>query len=308
MRRVLDLSIIIVSFNTKELVLAIIAAIKKHTKDITFEIIVVDNASTDGSIEEIKNQSGKIKNLVGIFNKENLGFAAGNNMGIRRASGRYVLVLNSDTIISNNLLKEMVLWMDKNPEVGIATCSLRNKDGSIQGTGGYFPTLPRVFSWMTVQDLPFVDRFIKPFHPARSKSFRKETVFYKKPRELDWVTGAFMLIRRNVFEKTGFFDEDYFMYVEDVDFCYRAKKQGWKIWHLPQWSIIHYGGASGNTRLSVLLEFEGLKKFYEKHYPNWQYPILRILLKIGSFGRMILFGILEGPESAKIYARAFREI
>lgn len=302
MRRAFDLSIIIVSFNTKELVLSAINSIKKHTKGITFEIIVVDNASIDGSSEAIS----KLEGVKLINNKNNIGFAGANNQGIKKTKGRCILLLNSDTIISNNLLGEMVLWMDEKPEVGIATCSLRNKDASVQGTGGYFPTLPRVFSWMTIQDLPFVDKIIKPFHPARSKSFSKETEFYKKPKEMDWITGAFMLIRKDVFNKTGFFDEGYFMYVEDVDFCYRVKKQNWKIWYLPQWSIIHYGGASGSTRLSVLSEFEGLKRFYKNHYPKWQYPVLRILLKIGSLGRIILFGILEGPDSAKIYAKAFR--
>lgn len=304
MGMVFDLSIIIVSFNTKELVLSAVGSIKKNTKGITLEIIVVDNASTDGSPEAISNLDG----VKLINNKNNIGFAGANNQGIRIAKGRYVLLLNSDTIISDNLLKEMVLWMDRKPKAGIATCSLKNKNGSIQGTGGFFPTLPRVFSWMTIQDLPFVDRLIKPFHPARPKSFAGETEFYKRQRELDWITGAFMLIRKDVFEKAGLFDEDYFMYAEDVDFCYRVKKQDWKIWYLPQWSIIHYGGASGSTRLSVLSEFEGLKKFYKKYYPKWQYPVLRILLKIGSLGRIMLFGILEGPDSAKIYASAFREI
>lgn len=304
MGMVFDLSIIIVSFNTKELVLSAINSIKKNTKDINLEIIVVDNASTDGSPEAISNLGG----VKLIRNKNNIGFAGANNQGIRIAKGRYVLLLNSDTIISENLLKEMVLWMDRKSKAGAATCSLKNKDGSIQGTGGFFPTLPRVFSWMTIQDLPFIDRLIKPFHPAKSKSFAGETEFYKKQRELDWITGAFMLIRKDVFEKAGLFDEDYFMYVEDVDFCYRVKGQNWEIWYLPQWSIIHYGGASGSTRLSVLSEFEGLKKFYKKYYPKWQYPVLRTLLKIGSLGRIMLFGILEGPDSAKIYARAFREI
>lgn len=299
-----DLSIIIISFNTSNLLLSCINSIIRQTKDVSYEIIVVDNASTDGSPEIISNLQG----VKLINNKNNIGFAGANNQGIRKTKGRYILLLNSDTIISDNLLKEMVLWMDEKPEAGITTCSLRNKDGSIQGNGGFFPTLMRVFSWMTIQDLPFVDRVIKPFHPAKSKSFSKETEFYKKPRELDWITGAFMLVRKDVFEKAGHFDEDYFMYVEDVDFCYRVKRQNWKIWYFPQWSIIHYGGASGNTRLSVLSEFEGLKRFYKKHYPKWQYPILRILLKIGSLGRMILFGMLEGPGSAKIYAKAFRTV
>lgn len=303
----LDLSVVIVSFNTKKLTINCLRSIFRYTKNINCEVIVVDNASTDGSREDLKKQKLQNKNLMVVFNERNLGFAAANNIGIKRSKGRYILLLNSDTLIRDNILREIVEWMDKNPKVGIATCALKNLDGSLQGTGGYFPSLIRVFSWMTIQDLPFVDHIIKPFHPMRSKSFSKGSAFYTKERELDWVTGAFFLFRREIVKDIGLLDEKYFMYVEEVDFCFRAKKKGWRVWYLPQWSIIHYGGASGTRELSVLAEFQGLKRFYKKHYPSWQYPFLRFFLKLGSLGRAILFGILEGKKSANIYVKAFRQ-
>ncbi|HEX6977282.1 MAG TPA: glycosyltransferase family 2 protein [Patescibacteria group bacterium] len=296
----MDLSIVITSFNTENLLKECIESIVKHTKGIKYEVIVVDNASSDGSVAAAKRLKVKV-----IESKENLGFTKGNNLGIEAAKGKYILLLNSDTLISDNTLGEIISYMNANPRVGVATCALKNKDGSLQGTGGYFPTLIRVFSWMTIGDIPFVDLIIKPFHPMHEKSLFKGDGFYKKEKDLDWVTGAFLLGRREVFEQNKGLDEDYFMYGEDVDFCFKAKKRGWKVKYLPQFSITHYGGASSTREFPLLSEYKGIKIFYKKHYPSWQYPILRILLKIGSLGRMVVLGLLEGGESAKIYAKAF---
>ena len=299
----MDLSIIIVSFNTKNLLLTCIKSIFEYTKGINFEIIVVDNGSKDRSAAAAMNLGAKV-----IENKENLGFAKANNQGFKISNGRYILFLNSDTRIYDNVLGEMVPWMSLNSEAGVATCALKNKNGSLQATGGYFPTLPRVFSWMTIQDIPFVDSVIKPFHPYHSKSFLfRGDSFYKTKKELGWVTGAFFMTRKDILEQVGGWDEDFFMYVEEVDLCFRIKKLGYKIWYLPKWSITHYGGASGKTGgSSIISEYSGIKKFYRKHYPFWQFPILRLILKIGAIGRIILFGILEGKGSAKIYAKAFK--
>lgn len=304
----MEVSIIIVSFNTKKLLLDCIESILRHTKGLSYEIIVVDNASTDSSVQAVENLCRKYKQIKLIKNSKNLGFGAANNQGIKRAKGRYILLLNSDTLFRKNILSGMVSWMDKKENVGIVSCALKNKDGSLQGTGGYFPTIVRVFSWMTIQDLPFVDYLIKPFHPVhRLSPFRGES-FYKRKKELDWVTGAFMLIRRQVIKDIGYFDEDFFMYTEEVDYCFRAKKSGWKIYYLPKFSIVHLGGASGREWGHVILEFEGVKLFYKKHYPAWQYPILRILLKFGALWRIFVIGALKGRVAAKVYAKAFANI
>jgi GT2 family glycosyltransferase len=303
----MDLSIIIVSFNTRKLIKECIESLTRNTKGIKYEIIVIDNNSKDESAELVRKMSKKNANVKLIENKRNFGFAKANNQGIKKALGRYYLLLNSDTKVSDNILGEMISWMDRNPRVGISSCSLLNKDKSVQGTGGYFPYMVRVISWMTIQDLPFVDWFIKPFHPMHTKSFLvKGNRFYKTRKQLDWVTGAFMVIRCEVVDDIGYLDEKYFMYVEEVDFCYRAKKAGWQVWYLPKWSIVHYGGASGTSELAVISEYKGIKRFYKKHFPKWQYPILRVFLKIGALGRMLLFSLTEGVSSAKIYAKAFK--
>ncbi len=301
----MDISIVIVSFNTKKILLDCLDSIKKQTRGLKYEIILVDNASEDGSVEAVRKL--RVDGLRVIANKKNLGFAAGNNQGLKVARGKYILFLNSDTIIKSNILKEMLIWLDANPKVGIATCTLRNKNGSLQGTGGFSPNILRVFSWMTIEDIPFVDRIIKPFHPLHGKSFFKNEGFYQKKRELDWVTGAFLLIRKEVINDIGNWDEKYFMYVEEVDLCFRAKKKGWQVFYNPTWSIVHLGGASSTAEFPILSEMRGLKRFYKKFYPAWQYPLLRLFLKLGSLGRIILLGILEGGKSAKIYVQAFKE-
>ena len=288
MNRKCKVSIIIVSYNTKRLTLNCIDSIYKYTKNLKFEIIVVDNNSTDGSREKLSRKYSDKKTFKFVKSSENVGFGAANNLGVKKAKGQYLLFFNSDTELKDNFLNEIIDWMDKNPETGISSCALKNSDGSMQITGGYFPNLFRVAIWMTIQDLPMMDTLIKPFHPRTA---------YISNRELDWVTGAFFLVRKKVFDSLKGFDQDYFMYTEEVDFCYRAKRLGWKVSLLPQWSIIHHGRGSSNLEFSILSEITGLKIFFKKHYPKWQYLPLRILLKIGSFWRILL--------NYKIYAKAF---
>ena len=304
----IDLSIVIVNFNTKELLKDCIESIIAKTKDLKYEVIVVDNASEDGSVELVRKFISKYPVKL-IANKKNLGFGKANNQGIKKAKGKYILLLNSDTLIKDNLLGEMVSWIDSHPAAGVTTCALKNKDGSLQGTGGYFPHLFKVFAWMFfLEDIPLLDRLIKPFHPMHSQSpIYKGEGFFKKPHQRDWITGAFFLARKEAIDKAGVFDEDYFMYTEEVDLCWRIKKKGWQVWYLPQWSIIHYGGASSTSEFALLSEYKGIKIFYGKHKPDWQMPFLRLFLKGGALLRIVLFGLLKGGKTAKIYAKAFKK-
>jgi len=209
-----DLSIIIVSFNTEKLTRECIESVVKNTKEISYEFLVMDNASCDGSVKILKSLFQKLP-LTLIENKDNIGFGAANNQGMKKACGRYLLLLNSDTFVKDNVLGEMVKWMDKNPKVGISSCALKNKDGSLQGTGGYFPNLFRVFAWMFfLEDIPYLSKLIKPYHPMHPNSpFYKGEEFFKKSGERDWLTGAYLLFRREVLNDVGYFDKDYFMYV-----------------------------------------------------------------------------------------------
>lgn len=302
----IDLSIITLSYNTKKILTDCIKSVERYTKDIKFEIIVIDNASTDGSVDLIKKLKGKGLIAKAVLNKKNLGFSKANNQGMKLARGRYVLLLNSDTLIKDSVLKEMVDYMDKNPDVGIASCSLKDPDGKLQATGGYFPTLVRVFSWMTIQDFPFVDNIIKPFHPMKDRTSSPNKKFYKEAQELDWVTGAFFLMNRKAMKKNGYLDEDYFMYTEEVDYCYRLSKRGWKVMHLPMWSITHLARASSTSEFALLSEYKGIKTFYQKHYSKLHFIMLRLLLKVGAMGRIVLFSLMGKGELAKIYVKAVK--
>lgn len=293
-----DLSVVIVSYNTKRLLLDCLASIKRQTSQIDYEVIVVDNASTDGTVEEV---SRRYKDITILRNKKNLGFAAANNQGIRRARGTFILLLNSDTKFVENTLLNMVLWMEKYPKIGVATAKLVNPNGTLQPTGGNFPDLFHVFLWATLlDDIPGISFLFGSYHP--------HSFWYRGQRQVDWVTGAFLLAQRLVFDKVGLLDEDFFMYGEDVELSLRAKKAGFEIWYNPDSQIIHLGGASSATRSPAILgEFLGLKKIYQKHYPVWQLPILRFLLLTGALVRIPLFGILN-RQKAKVYVSALAEI
>jgi len=294
-----DISVIIVSFNTEKLTVDAVNSVINKTKGMSFEIIVVDNNSQDGSVSALRKLVESNKNITLVLNRKNVGFGQANNQGIKKAKGKYILLLNSDTLITDNVIGDMVGWMDKNLKIGIASCSLKNKDGSVQATGGFFPTLPRVFAWMTfLDDLPGMGKILKPFHPMHDLSpFGGNTGFYNKDHSMDWVTGAFFMMRREVVRDVGYLDRDYFMYMEEVDYCFRAKRLGWEVIYLPRWSIIHFGGASSVKEFSIINEFKGLKIFYKKHMASWQFPILRFLLKVGALIRIPIFG--------KTYAKIF---
>ena len=200
----------------------------------------------------------------------------------------------------------MVFWMDRHKKVGVSGCSLRNRDGSVQASGGYFPSLINFFSWMFfIDDIPFLEKIIKPFHLSHSllPLCKDKRHFF---RQRDWLTGAFFLIRKEVIESVGLLDEDYFMYTEDVDYCYRVKKMGWKIIYLPRWSIIHLGGGSATNEFSLVSEFQGIKTFFQKNKPEWQLPIIRLFLKGGALARFFLWSVLQRKGLVKIYAKAFK--
>jgi len=304
----MDLSIVIISYNTKDVLKNCIDSIAKHVKNLNFELIVVDNASHDGSSEYLEKEAarGRIKIKL-IKNKENVGFAAANNQGIDASSGEYILFLNSDTLFKSNFLKETISWME-GEGVGVAGVALKNPDGSLQENGGYFPGLMQVVSWMIFQDFLITDWIVKPFHPLRGNSFLKNYSFYKKERELDWLTGAFILVKRFVIDSGVRWCEDYFMYTEDVDFCFQAKRAGFRVVYNPRWSIIHFGGASGTRERTVISEFAGIKIFYKRNYSKLKYPFLILFLKIGALGRAILFFLLGRRELSSIYAKAFKKI
>ncbi len=305
------LSIIIVSYNTKELLEQCLESVAKSlVKDeLEAEIIIVDNNSTDGSQEylkqlTVKNSKLKVKKTKNlkltaknqrlkvktILNNKNAGFAKANNQGIGEARGEYILLLNSDTIITEkNFFSKAIKFLEKGKWVGILGPRLLWKDGQIQASGGYFPSLPRLFTWaLMLDDLPLVNKIVKPYHPHEPGFYTKDP-YYQTIRHQDWVTGACFFIKRAVIDKIGLLDENIFMYTEEMEYCYRAKKAGFKVVYYPKISLIHLGGKSGTSLFAAKNEFLGLKYFYQKHQPLWQRSIANFLLKTAAVLRKIVF-------------------
>ncbi len=309
MRNQVDVSVVIVNYKTKELTAQAIETLVHHCPWLLErgQIIVVDNASQDDSITFLKSMFPFVTFIV---NAKNTGFSGGNNVGLKEAKGKYILLLNSDTITIEDAITPLVNWMEKHKHVGIASVQLRNEDKTMQPTGGYFPTLPRVFFWMFfIDDLPIVNKLITSFHPA-APSYDTEKSFYKTQHELDWVTGAFFLLRQDVLKKVGFFDEAMFMYAEEMEYCYRARQAGFSSYYVPLAKIIHLGGKSSETKATpVLGELKNIRYFYKKHRNTLEQIILAMLLKLGVAFRIVLLGmVLQRKEALRIYVQAFRVI
>lgn len=300
----LELSIIIVSSQLKYLGDCLKTSYTA-LKNIPNEIIIIDNASVDKIGEQIKKQFPEI---IIIRREVNGGFGENNNMGMKIAKGRYVLLLNDDTkIINKNIFKEMIEWMDSHPKVGLSSCGLVNPDlKNFQGSGGYFPTLPRVIAWMTfIDDIPVLDNLIKPYHPMHSSSFLNTNEdYYKKTHKQDWVTGAFFLMRKNAMDQAGIFDEKFFLYVEEVELAYRFYLKGWEAWYLPKWKTVHFGMATNGSEKATIMEMQNLRLFYKLHMPKWQLPLLTLILKIGVLLRIFLYTVLGRLNITKIYLKA----
>jgi hypothetical protein len=295
------ISVIVVSFNTRGLLRECLESVGRQ-EGVKREVWVVDNHSEDGSAEMVEESFPEVKL---IRNPENLGFAAANNQALRKAGGEYLLLLNSDTVLPKGVLATMTGWMEAHPEVGISTCRLIAPDGRAQRVGGFFPTLGRVILWMTfLDDLPVLRRRAYHLPPGMTENFKAPEGW-----RLDWVSGAFFLMRREVYEQIGGLDEDFFMYVEEVDYCLRAKKAGWQVAFVPAATITHHGGASSTagSGTAILGEYRSLIALYEKKFPFWQLPLVRGFLKAGALLRLLLFGYAGRDSRARrIYSQAFR--
>ncbi len=283
----IDLSIIIVSYNTKDFLKNCLGSVYKNLGDLNAEVIVVDNASKDGSPEIVLKE---YKNTHLIENKENLGFSKANNIGVKKATGRYTLFLNSDTLVYENTLTFMVNFMEKNKDAGASTCKLNLPNGKIDDASHRgFPT-----PWNSFSHFSGLSKIL-----GKTKIFGGYNLGYldlSKTHEIDALAGAFMLVRKEAGEEVGWWDEDYFFYGEDLDFCYMLKQKGWKIYYVPQVNILHFKGVSGgiknvskqittaddSTKIKAKKErFRAMKLFYKKHYED-KYP--RVVSQLVNLG------------------------
>lgn len=231
-----DVSIIIVNWNTRDILRDCLASAYAQTQDISYELIVVDNASIDGSAELVKRDFPEV---VLIENNENRGFGAANNQGMRIAKGRYALLLNSDTIILDGAIQKTLRYSDQHPEAGVVGCMAVWPDGRRQNTCFRFGSLPLV----ALSSLLFF-RMAKPFRIPFLHPDRYLNLDFNQEHNVDAVAGCFFLVRQEVIQQVGMFDEDFFMYGEEAEWCFRIHKAGWVIRYFPGAQIIHLYGAS----------------------------------------------------------------
>jgi GT2 family glycosyltransferase len=247
------ISVIIINFNTPDITKQAISRFINQAEGLNYEIILIDNNST----KKIPGADLKAWRIKFIQNTENLGFAKAVNQGIESASGDYILLLNSDALVQENTVMTIFEYLKNNDKAGIIGPKFVYPDGLNQVSSGMFPNL-----WREFFRLSMLHRIL-PFS-AYNKNF-------KTVQEVDWVSGGCMLIKREVINQIGLFDENYFFSAEDMDFCLRAKRRGWQIIYYPLASIVHhYGLSSGGRKATraVRLERGGFNYFFKKNYPE----------------------------------------
>ncbi len=289
----IDLSIIIVSYNTKEITKNCLKSILNSLKKakIDYELILIDNGSTDDTIKEIKNYSPRLK----IFeNTENVGFTKANNQAVKIAKGQYLLFLNSDIVVLNNAIEELFNFYKENEnQMHFIGGKLLNKDKTPQPSCGPFYSLLVIFGAL----------FLRGDHWGLTRYSPN------KIKEIDWISGACILTKKEYFKKVGGFDENIFMYMDEVDFFYRAKKTGYKVFFYPQAKFIHLGSASsGEKSYPILQVYRGFSYLYEKHCSKLELFLLKIMLKLKAMLGMVLGQLLNNRYLKETYGKAYQMV
>jgi len=305
----MDVSVVIVNWNTRDILRDCLQSVYAETMGVEFEVVVVDNASADGSAEMVRAEFPQVRLIA---NQENKGFAAANNQGIAISEGRYILLLNSDTVVLDNAIAKTMAFADQHQEAAVVGCRTLNPDRTLQPTCFMYPSVLNLFLFAT---------YLYKLFP-RNRFFGRERMTWwdrDDVREVEVVTGCYMFVRREAMDTVGLMDEDYFMYGEETDWCYRFKRAGWKLLFAPEPCIIHLGGASSKLCADAMYLY--LRKstllFIGKHRSYRAYTVARILV--------ILFLALRIPywllaslarrrdrqdcrRRVAVYAKAIREV
>jgi GT2 family glycosyltransferase len=284
-----DLSIVIVTWNTRELVLDCLASLHAAKLALRHEVLLVDNGSGDGTAEAVRRQFPEV---TVISLPENRGFAAGSNQGLLKMNGRHAVLLNSDTIVLPDQLERCVRYLDAHPDVGVVGPLLLNPDRTRQNSVHNVPTL---FSEIVSQSL------LRRLRPSRYPS---RAHLHREPIEVEAVLGACMFVRGEVVHEVGPLDEDYFCFLEETDWCHRIRRRGWKVVHVPDACVIHLHGASSKTRapLRTRIEYQrSLDLFFRKHRGRLAHATLRAFL----FAKLCV-GSLVGGRRARDYRAILR--
>lgn len=287
----------IVSFNTKDLLRKCIESLLGDHRKNKIEIWVVDNNSKDGSADMIEKE---FQGVHLIKNSKNEGFAKGHNIALRRIKADFVLILNPDTEVSKDVIDGMLEFMKRNSGCGIASCKVLDFDEKLQPNAGDLPLGLALFAWLFNLEIFGI---LPNFH-------RNEESYYKTSHEVGWVSGSFMIIRKEVFDKVGFLNEDYFMYFEDTEFCYNAKKRGFSTMVNPEFAIKHLGGASSKDPRFRQWggEMKGLYRFYNKEFGHIAGIFIKLLIYVATVLRILLFGVSGKIKIARTYSKVLLSI
>lgn len=275
----LDVSIIIISYNTRELLRDCLSSVYDQTTESSFEVIVIDNASSDGSVECVREMFPQV---LLEASSENLGFARANNLAVERAQGKYILLLNPDTVILDHAIDRLLMFAQAHPQAKIWGGRTLFKDGTLNRTSCYGrPTLSGLF-WRAI-GLGQAFSFSEFFNPEAFGSWG-----YDSERQVDIVTGCFFLTEQTFWRQLGGFDEHFFIYGEEVDLCLRARALGARPMFTPDATIIHYGGASEISEAVRSSKVVRAKvAIIKKHWPRWQRWLGIQLLRLWSFSRFV---------------------
>jgi GT2 family glycosyltransferase len=280
----MDISIIIVTWNSEEFIRKCLHSCLRNSEGLSREIIVVDNSSMDGTAQIIREFHSQV-NL--IENKTNEGYSKANNQGIEKSTGRYMLLLNPDTEIQGNALDLMLKFMEANPKIGALGPKLINPDGTVQPSCREFPTYSTL-----IWEFTGLSRILPKSRVFGS--WRMGYFDFNQPGEVDQPMGSCLMLRRETFNQVGLFDENFTMFFNDVDLCYRIKKVGWKIFFFPDAQVVHQKGASTGKakRKMIWLSHLAFYKFFRKYKTGWLNRLLLLLFSIPLFvsalPRMIL--------------------
>jgi GT2 family glycosyltransferase len=274
----IDLSIAIVSYNTKEVLLDCVSSVQAHTTTIAYEVIVVDNDSRDGTVPAIKTIYPDMRIIA---NPDNRGFAKAVNQALAVSRGRHVLLLNSDTLVRDQALATMVAYLDEHSDTGAVGCKQWTGDGHLNQTCFPFPS---------IRDHLFYSALFQQVAPSmQAAAAATQAVDCTRSQDVDWANGACLMVRRSLLQELGGLDEEFFMYFEDVDLCRRLHQQGYGVHHLAEAEIIHFIGRSSgrdHERLQLVWEFSRIR-YIEKHFSPVKCRLMKGWIAAGTGWRMM---------------------
>ncbi|HRN70732.1 MAG TPA: glycosyltransferase family 2 protein [Candidatus Woesebacteria bacterium] len=289
----IELSIILISFNTAQITANCIESIynSKDIKKIALEVIVLDNASSDHSIQTIKSLQKKYSSLKLIESKENTGFSKGNNLAAKQAKGEYILFLNSDTLVLENAVYKLLTFYKTNQQKAqFIGAKLFNKNMTSQPSAGPFYSLSVVFGAL----------FLKGDYWGLTRSSPDRTT------KIDWVSGACIMTKKQYFDEVGGFDEGIFMYMEEIDLLYRARQKNYNTYFYPDAQFIHLGSASSNGKTFPILQvYNGFLYFYNKHHKGMALNILKGMLQLKALVSLAIGRITGKEYLIKTYEKAY---